>query len=262
LVNLDNKNSTYKIYLPENFSSYHIQYLGYNNGVFFIGNEDRLSCFTLLDELDAGEVCEVNIEESEIHEVEIGLLKIKSIQQNLAGKKNTNGSQVIVALETTDNQIDFNVLRIEGQGANFSFAFQQCSDVVPRDVKLDPVVDLHSIWDDKETHFAITLRKSGAFDIYWNYTLIDSSIEGRADRVDLSFDTAYYMKCTHVWGVSLSYGNRVSHANAEVHDHTDPHTIFYQRMKNNCKIFNSFTLIRNTFFVAHGRIISIFNALK
>ena len=49
---------------------------------------------------------------------------------------------IIVALETVDNQIDFNQLYIlnkPGGDEDFSFQFKQYREVVPRETKFDEV---------------------------------------------------------------------------------------------------------------------------
>lgn len=38
--------------------------------------------------------------------------------------------------------------------------------------------------------------------------------------------------------------------------------IFYERIKNRCKIFNGFVFIKTFIFVAHGKLLSLFDVLK
>jgi hypothetical protein len=38
--------------------------------------------------------------------------------------------------------------------------------------------------------------------------------------------------------------------------------VFYQRVKNHCKIFNCFVFVKTYIFVSHGRFLSLFNVLK
>jgi hypothetical protein len=90
--------------------------------------------------------------------------------------------QVVVALETTDNQIDFNRLIIkhmpsknqieEEEEKTFEFEFRQICEVVFRDnVKYDEVkkfsISFTEKKDGKIESFAITLRKSGSCDFYY-----------------------------------------------------------------------------------------------
>jgi hypothetical protein len=38
--------------------------------------------------------------------------------------------------------------------------------------------------------------------------------------------------------------------------------IFYQRVKNHCKLFNCFVFVGTYIFVSHGKYLSLFNVLK
>ena len=43
---------------------------------------------------------------------------------------------------------------------------------------MDPITKFSYSIDDKNCLYAIALRQSGLFDIYWNMTLVDSTVEG------------------------------------------------------------------------------------
>lgn len=81
---------------------------------------------------------------------------------------------MLVALETVDNQIDFNRLHVDGsalEGDSF-FEFRQVREVVFRDtVKLDEIKKFSICFTEKSDgtieSFAIALRRSGSCDFYY-----------------------------------------------------------------------------------------------
>jgi hypothetical protein len=84
-----------------------------------------------------------------------------------------------VALETEDNQIDFNMLEVKSkpgnpQGEPFSFEFRQFREVVPRNVMNDPIKKLSVCFNDKNAGYAVGLRKSGNADFYFTMARVAS----------------------------------------------------------------------------------------
>lgn len=79
-------------------------------------------------------------------------------------------------METTDNQLDFSSLHLInfGDKDNFKYSFKQCREVVPREVKVDPIIKVSYIIDKENIFYGIALRESGNFDLYWNMNLVDS----------------------------------------------------------------------------------------
>lgn len=55
--------------------------------------------------------------------------------------------------------------------------------------------------------------------------------------------------------------NKMNYENSEYDPHFTFKSIFYQRIKNSCNIFNSFNLIGTVLAVAHGKMISIYSIL-
>ena len=88
----------------------------------------------------------------------------------------------------------------------------------------------------------------------------------------MTFDTAYLKlkprsdmkRRDMIKQVQLYYGSRISWENRE--DNHDPHfafeRIFYQKIKNNCKIVKAFFLVKTTLLVAFGKHFSFYNILE
>ncbi|MFS8160119.1 MAG: hypothetical protein ACMG6E_07900 [Candidatus Roizmanbacteria bacterium] len=82
---------------------------------------------------------------------------------------------VIIAMETPDNQLDFSSLVLTNfEKEGFTFVFKQCREVVPREVKMDPIYKVAFILDKQNFFYGVALRESGHFDLYWNMTLVDT----------------------------------------------------------------------------------------
>lgn len=88
---------------------------------------------------------------------------------------------VMIALETVDNQIDFNLIHLKTQpgveNELFGFEFHQMREVVGRDTKLDDVTKLQicfSLNQGNIESFAIALRKSGNCDFYYQLAKVAS----------------------------------------------------------------------------------------
>ena len=56
---------------------------------------------------------------------------------------------------------------------------KQTREIVPRDIKFDPITKFSFIINSENILFGITLRRSGHFDIYWNMTLVDHPENGK-----------------------------------------------------------------------------------
>lgn len=87
-------------------------------------------------------------------------------------------------METLDNQIDFNMLKINNKaiGDDFDYEFTQYREVVPRNDRFDPVTKFsYSVnkWGDLA---ALALRESSKLDIYYNCARI-SSIDNPPDTI-------------------------------------------------------------------------------
>ncbi len=73
-------------------------------------------------------------------------------------------------VETDDNQIDFTRLYFWSRDIkNSDLEFYQYREIVPRDIKGDPVIKFVQIIDNNEYQFGVALRKSKKVDFYWNF---------------------------------------------------------------------------------------------
>ena len=96
---------------------------------------------------------------------------------------------VLVALETADNQIDFNRLFIDNfeDESNCDYRWTQYREIVLRSQPYmpDPITKCCFIFADGFNYSAV-LRKSGAFDLYWNmmrkYSSSDSKFSSEITR--------------------------------------------------------------------------------
>lgn len=179
--------------------------MAYNDGILYIANAERIFLIECKDRLGKNEKVRVNIEPTKITTFSPGLpihgLFIFRKQINMYYSK----YQLVMALETLDNQIDFSVLEITNLGREaFNYTLKQQREVVSRTARIDKVVKFTYIVNDKNVLYAIAMRDSGMFDIYWDMTLIDSPDNGKRRCLDLlvilvtvfdigaSFDTLYF----------------------------------------------------------------------
>lgn len=109
------------------------------------------------------------------------------------------------------------------------------------------------------------MRESSKVDFYFNGSRV-SSITDPADTVhsvDCSFDETYVLVGKQdVKSISHDLCARISYEEAESMKNYIFQNIFYQKIKNHCKLFNSFVFIKTYMLVAHGHIVSFFSVLK
>ena len=88
--------------------------------------------------------------------------------------------KVVAALETPDNQIDFNFIELKpnaniNSGSKYTFQFTQYREVIPRLKKgyvgkIDPIVKFDAVFVNqgkKCVMAAVTKLQSGSIDLYW-----------------------------------------------------------------------------------------------
>lgn len=84
---------------------------------------------------------------------------------------------ILVMFETTDNQVDFNEMKVEKieDDAEHKYSFVQKTELLPRpaaiqkhDDKIQKFVYIYG------NYYVIALRKSGKFDIYWRGRRVSS----------------------------------------------------------------------------------------
>jgi hypothetical protein len=99
-----------------------------------------------------------------------------------------------MAFETPDNQLEFNKFIVENldNDSTFTYKFQQYTEVQPRkDSTCDPIVKCLVKYNEYYP-YAIAMRTSGYFDIYWDCQRRDSSNKKVLD-IDMSTD-AFFLK--------------------------------------------------------------------
>lgn len=87
---------------------------------------------------------------------------------------------VLAAVETMDNQLDFNAIHVTNRppAEDFDYELRQYRENVPRDVTVDPIQKFKTVFTEmggREFNFSGTVRRSGAFDIYFNGFKVYSS---------------------------------------------------------------------------------------
>jgi hypothetical protein len=81
--------------------------------------------------------------------------------------------------------------------------------------------------------------------------------------VDITFDEAYLrVDRNDVRKIDNSLGSKISADNSIQDPKLKWINLFYPRIKNHCKIFNSFALVKTLMMVAHGHVVSLFSVLK
>ena len=87
---------------------------------------------------------------------------------------------MIVAFETPDNQLDFNMLYSydNDNPSTFSFKWEQYRIINPRkNHSVDPIKKVCNVFY-RGFSFTVSLRTSGSIDLYWNMARRDSPKNG------------------------------------------------------------------------------------
>lgn len=101
---------------------------------------------------------------------------------------------IICLIETEDNQIDYARMYFWTRDIKTAdFSFIQYTEVVHRDVRLDPIVKYKQIIKDSQFLFGVGLRDSGKVDFYWNSKRVSTSEETFTD-IYINFEAIYLVK--------------------------------------------------------------------
>jgi hypothetical protein len=105
------------------------------------------------------------VEQNEIH-------TIRPDEHTIHGLFLTNSRgafQMIVAIETFDNQLDFNILVLKEKpsASGFSYELRQLREIEAREDKFDPIQKAVILVDKEQMVIAQTLRQSGKVDFYY-----------------------------------------------------------------------------------------------
>ncbi|CDW75916.1 UNKNOWN [Stylonychia lemnae] len=206
--------------------------------------------------------------------------------------------EVVVAIETIDGQLDINAIILnsnydtaefndasqilkresysvrkykkyyEGVLTSDKFSFVQQGVVVKKKSKRnDPIVKFCYMFDEYNTFYGVTMRKSGEFDIYWNMILIDSSSE-KVDDISVSTDCLYFKmkqnkfiehKKDSIKGLRVNSSSTYFDLAQDENDSFKFELIFFQNIKNQVNLYNSYALIRTDLYIAHDKYISLYN---
>lgn len=156
--------------------------------MFYVASPKLIKLFTIVDDYEAkqverftpdveNEVCTISPDDMKVH----GFL-VKNDDEGMP--------MLLVPMETLDNQIDFNILKIlrKSPGDEFEYEFVQFREVVPRNDRFDPITKFCASFDKWEDLFAVALRESSKLDIYYNGSRVSS--------INDPSDTIYGVECT------------------------------------------------------------------
>ena len=82
----------------------------------------------------------------------------------------------LVALETPDNQLDFNKLFVNDitDDNRYAYKFEQYREIIPRkSIGNDRIVKNRFVFS-KGFNYTLSMRASGKFDLYWNLSRKES----------------------------------------------------------------------------------------
>ncbi len=140
-----------------------------------MASSQEIKIFPLIDDVETGEDIKFRADLSQVATLTREQLRDMKIHGLFVNK--VEDRHVIVALETVDNQIDFNqlfVINRPGGDEEFSYEFKQFREVVPRETKYDEVQKLRVSFTKLFQGYAVALRKSGSADFYFTMARVAS----------------------------------------------------------------------------------------
>lgn len=168
------------------------RFLGVCNCCFYIANNNTIKVIDINYVLEEGGVTTLDPTPEQILTYQIGeQCKLHGFFENKFAKEQL---YIICLVETEDNQIDFARLYFWSRViATGDLGFLQYTEVVHRDVKMDPIVKYRQIVHESQFQFGIALRQSGHVDFYWNATRVSTSEEVYTD-IEINFEDIYLIK--------------------------------------------------------------------
>jgi hypothetical protein len=195
----------------------------------------------------------------------------------MANKKKVEVPSILVALETSDNQIDLNMLcltEIPGHEA-FSYVFLQYRPLVPRqNTQFDAIEKYHLIFNGDNIAIGAARKKSGSVDYYYDGMLCmaqSASAKGADSftiELEVSFDETFFTSTSLnqelgqravTKAVNHELKARMSSSEARELPDYKIKNVFYQKVKKHCKVFQGFVFLKTYIFVAHGRLLSLYD---
>lgn len=132
----------------------------------------------LPDNLQEGQKKEIQMNEQEVKTINFGSLKIHGLLLNTEAIK---GNFILAAVETLDNQIDFNAIYITNPptSPDFDYELKQYRENLGRSIRQDPIAKFKAVVvkfnNFLEFIYAVAIRSSGQFDLYFNGFKVYSS---------------------------------------------------------------------------------------
>lgn len=237
------------------------KFLAYHDSLFYVASPKCIKLFTLVDDFSEGQKERITVPESDIASIIPEDMKVHGLLLNYSDDEG-----LMVPMESLDNQIDFNTLRInEKPPGELSYEFIQFREVVPRNDRFDPVKQFVSVFDKWNDMFSVALRESSKVDFYFNGARSSSFTDPQetVGGVDVSFDETYVLIGKNdVRAINNELTSRIGIDEAEQKKNFNFYNVFYQKIKNHCKIFNSFVLLKTSMIVAHSNVLSFYSVLR
>jgi hypothetical protein len=146
------------------FLTFVVNHFSYNGDYLYAFSENEIAILHCNKEFSAdGTVIDAN--ESKVRKIQT-TLKILGAPMS---KYQFKDKYQMVIFETPDNQLEFNkvIFKNFADDDNFTYNYEQLREVIPREKLNDPIVKYCTIFS-KAFNFAVTLRRSGNVDLYWN----------------------------------------------------------------------------------------------
>lgn len=173
-----------------------------------------------------------------------------------------------VAFETDDNQLDFSSIECANmEPDSFVPVVKQKQDVLPKTFDTQfQIQEAHVLYTWENTCYAMTLLEEGMADFYWNGArLCSNSQRNKIDEICFSESHFYYKrKQETVYNqVDLALGSQINIDMSQECDlEFDKKVAMFNNVKTFFNIFPQFSLIKNTCYVAHGRILSQYDIIN
>eukprot|EP00347_Sterkiella_histriomuscorum_P010355 403376619 len=240
-------------------------YLGINNECFYYGNPSNIKIIDIKKGINDEQVMEFEVPEAAIINYDIPAPnRLHGFFENGFSKID---QYIMCMIETDDNQFDFNRLYFWDRDFNNpSLEFYQYREVVPRELRKDPIKKFTQIIKANEFQFGVAIRQSGQADFYWNFSLVSSSNEKELfDDCTSNFDFLY-LKQTYsnlIFSIELIHDTRVGVDVATNYLYEDPywHSRQYGLIKDHVRIFTGYTLANIQFFVSYLNFVSVYDVI-
>eukprot|EP00347_Sterkiella_histriomuscorum_P004764 403359199 len=262
IVDLDQSNHVIKV---KNFISDQINHISYNHSKLYGASQNKIYLTEIPTSYFEQTETVIDVTQDQIRVIEPGL----NIHGLILNEWAREGGYQQIVFETLDNQLDFNRLYTENvtDKDSFTFRYEQTREIIPRvGFQHDPITKALHIFS-KGFNYSVTLRQSGKFDLYWNLSRKDSSIDKYAVDVGLSI-SGFYFKLTDMsqWYFDHEDKSSITFQQAKrLQEDIDFSQIYLKIVQNTVKIFSGFQLVKISqalCLVTHGKFLSFFDILE